>query len=64
MGDEHSLGFTVHMNDPMPPQYFVRVVSDTWLGSEVLMPVSFWHLVQPEQFPALTELLDMQVGSE
>ncbi|CAM9692804.1 unnamed protein product, partial [Phaeothamnion confervicola] len=29
--DEHAVSFTVPLTDPLPPQYFVRVVSDRWL---------------------------------
>lgn len=48
--------------EPLPPLYFVRVVSDRWLGSETVLPVSFRHLVLPEKYPPPTELLDLQVG--
>ncbi|VDM67200.1 unnamed protein product [Strongylus vulgaris] len=46
--------------DPLPPLYFVRVVSDRWLGSETVLPISFRHLVLPEKYPPPTELLDLQ----
>lgn len=58
--EEHSINFTIPIFDPMPPQYFVRVVSDRWLGSEVVLPISFRHLFLPEKYPAPTELLDLQ----
>ena len=58
--DEHSLSFTVPIAEPLPPQYFVRVVSDTWLGCEAVLPVSFRHLILPEKFAPPTELLDLQ----
>lgn len=57
---EHIVTFTVPIQDPMPPQYFIRVVSDRWLGSETVLPVSFRHLILPQPFPAPTELLDLQ----
>ena len=41
-------------------QYFIRVVSDRWIGSETLLPVSFRHLLLPEKCPPPTELLDLQ----
>eukprot|EP00730_Choanoeca_flexa_P002247 TRINITY_DN10972_c0_g1_i1.p1 TRINITY_DN10972_c0_g1~~TRINITY_DN10972_c0_g1_i1.p1 ORF type:complete len:1796 (+),score=582.18 TRINITY_DN10972_c0_g1_i1:116-5389(+) len=56
----HYLEFFVPIGEPMPPQYFIRVVSDRWLGSESSLPVSFRHLILPEKFPAHTELLDLQ----
>eukprot|EP00043_Microstomoeca_roanoka_P014404 m.142887 g.142887 ORF g.142887 m.142887 type:complete len:2149 (-) comp16005_c1_seq1:147-6593(-) len=57
---DHILEFFVPIGDPLPPQYFVRVVSDRWIGSETLLPISFRHLILPERFPPPTELLDLQ----
>lgn len=48
------------ITEPLPPQYFVRVVSDRWLGAENQLPISFRHLLLPEKFPMHTELLDLQ----
>eukprot|EP00958_Prasinococcus_capsulatus_P026621 scaffold4916_cov371-Prasinococcus_capsulatus_cf.AAC.3 len=58
--DDHTLTFTVPVTDPMPPQYFVRVVSDKWIGSASHLPISFRHLLLPEKFAPPTELLDLQ----
>ncbi|PON97647.1 U5 small nuclear ribonucleoprotein 200 kDa helicase [Trema orientale] len=58
--EDHILNFTVPIYEPLPPQYFVRVVSDSWLGSQTVLPVSFRHLVLPEKYPPPTELLDLQ----
>ena len=52
--------FTIPMMTPVPPQYFIKVVSDRWLNSETQLPVSFRHLLLPEKYPAHTELLDLQ----
>lgn len=30
--DEHTLKFFVSVFEPLPPQYFIRIVSDKWLG--------------------------------
>jgi len=57
---EHVLTFTIPIFDPLPPQYFVRVVSDRWLGADVVLPMSFRHLLLPEKFAPPTELLDLQ----
>lgn len=46
--------------EPLPPLYFIRMVSDRWLGSETVLPVSFRHLILPEKYPPPTELLDLQ----
>eukprot|EP00299_Pterocystis_sp_00344_P017283 c8663_g1_i1.p1 GENE.c8663_g1_i1~~c8663_g1_i1.p1 ORF type:complete len:1193 (-),score=289.98 c8663_g1_i1:9-3494(-) len=58
--DEHPVSFFVPLMDPLPPQYFVRVVSDRWLHAEAILPISFRHLILPEKYPAPTELLDLQ----
>jgi len=58
--EEAYLSFTVELADPLPPQYFVRVVSDKWLGAEATLPVSFRHLLLPERNPPPVELLDLQ----
>lgn len=58
--EDHVINFTVPILDPLPPQYFVRVVSDRWLHSEVVQPISFRNLILPNKFPPPTELLDLQ----
>lgn len=57
---EHTLNFTVAITEPLPPQYFIRVVSDRWINAQTLLPVSFRHLILPEKYPPHTELLDLQ----
>ncbi|KAM1767239.1 hypothetical protein ACFX12_045349 [Malus domestica] len=58
--EDHTLNFTVPIYEPLPPQYYIRVVSDRWLGSETALPVSFRHLILPDKYPPPTELLDLQ----
>lgn len=59
--EEDSLvSFTLPISEPLPPQYFIRVVSDKWLGCESTLPVSFRHLILPEKYPPPTELHDLQ----
>ncbi|CAO2814579.1 unnamed protein product [Amaranthus hypochondriacus] len=58
--EDHTLNFTVPISEPLPPQYFILVVSDRWLGSQTVLPVSFRHLILPEKYPPPTELLDLQ----
>ena len=58
--NEHLVEFTVPITEPMPPNYFITVLSDRWLQSETKIPVSFEKLVLPEKFPAHTPLLDLQ----
>jgi Sec63 Brl domain len=57
---DHPVSFTVPIPEPLPPQFFIRVVSDRWLGSESIVPVSFRNVVLPERFHPPTELLDLQ----
>ncbi|XP_017773161.1 PREDICTED: putative U5 small nuclear ribonucleoprotein 200 kDa helicase [Nicrophorus vespilloides] len=58
--DEHLVKFFVPIFEPLPPQYFLRVVSDRWIGAETQLPVSFRHLILPEKNFPHTELLDLQ----
>jgi len=58
--NEHSIVFTVPIMDPLPPSYFIRVLSDRWLHSESVLPVSFNNMILPPKFPPPTELLDLQ----
>lgn len=58
--NEHLVEFTVPVNEPMPPNYFISLVSDRWMHSETKIAVSFQKLVLPERFPPHTPLLDMQ----
>jgi len=52
-----SIVFTIPIFEPLPSQYYVRVISDRWLGSEMTFPVSFQHLILPEKHPPHTGLL-------
>eukprot|EP01130_Rhizamoeba_saxonica_P004092 TRINITY_DN1684_c0_g1_i1.p1 TRINITY_DN1684_c0_g1~~TRINITY_DN1684_c0_g1_i1.p1 ORF type:complete len:2137 (-),score=539.86 TRINITY_DN1684_c0_g1_i1:63-5960(-) len=58
--EEHDVQFTVPLSEPLPPQYFIKVISDRWIGSVSTMPISFRHLILPEKFPPHTGLLDLQ----
>ncbi|KAI0164808.1 Sec63 Brl domain-containing protein [Xylariaceae sp. FL1272] len=58
--NEHLVDFFVPITDPMPPNYFLSVVSDRWMHSETRLPVSFQKLILPEKFPPHTALLDLQ----
>ena len=58
--NEHLVEFTVPVTEPMPPNYFITILSDRWLQSETKLAVSFEKLVLPEKFPAHTSLLDLQ----
>uniref|UniRef100_A0A336M1D6 U5 small nuclear ribonucleoprotein 200 kDa helicase n=1 Tax=Culicoides sonorensis TaxID=179676 RepID=A0A336M1D6_CULSO len=58
--DEHLVKFFVPVFEPLPPQYFLRIISDRWIASETQLPVSFRHLILPEKTMPPTELLDLQ----
>lgn len=58
--DEHFVTITVPISEPVPPNYYISVISDRWLQSETRLPVSFQHLIRPEAFPPHTALLDLQ----
>lgn len=58
--NEHVVDFTVPLTDPMPPNYFVSVISDRWIHSETRLAVPFLKLILPERFPPHTELLELQ----
>lgn len=58
--NEHIVEFTVPITEPMPPNYFVTVVSDRWMHAETKIAVSFQKLILPEKFPAHTPVLDLQ----
>ena len=58
--NEHLVEFTVPITEPMPPNYFISLISDRWMHSETKLAVSFQKLVLPERFPAHTPLLDLQ----
>lgn len=58
--NEHIVEFTVPITEPMPPNYFISVISDRWMHSETRLAVSFQELFLPEKFPPHTELLNLQ----
>ncbi|KAI6134777.1 putative RNA helicase [Pisolithus croceorrhizus] len=58
--DEHNVTITAPMFEPVPPNYYISVVSDRWLHAETRLPISFKHLILPEKFPPPTPLLDLQ----
>jgi activating signal cointegrator complex subunit 3 len=57
--EAHKLTFTIPIFEPLPPQYFLCWVSDHWLGSQDRIPISFQHLILPEEHPPHTALLDL-----
>lgn len=58
--DDHELNFTIPLSDPLPPQIYIRAVSDRWLGAETVTPISFQHLIRPDTEAIYTPLLNLQ----
>ncbi|XP_071445378.1 activating signal cointegrator 1 complex subunit 3 [Hetaerina americana] len=58
--EAQELVMTIPLVEPLPPQYYVRAISDHWLGSEVYVPLTFQHLILPETHPPHTDLLSLQ----
>jgi hypothetical protein len=65
--ETQKLGFTIPLpksestTDGLPAQIFIKATSDRWIGSEVIIPVSFKHLILPEHDRAPhTDLLDLR----
>ncbi|XP_006459706.1 hypothetical protein AGABI2DRAFT_219047 [Agaricus bisporus var. bisporus H97] len=58
--DEHNVTITVPMSEPVPPNYYISIISDRWLQSETRLPISFKHLILPAKFPPPTALLELQ----
>jgi pre-mRNA-splicing helicase BRR2 len=48
------------MFEPVPPNYYICIVSDRWLHAETRLLISFKHLILPKKFPKPTPLLDLQ----
>ncbi|KAG0045399.1 hypothetical protein BGZ83_009400 [Gryganskiella cystojenkinii] len=60
LGQPQVITFTIPVIEPLPPQIFVRAVSDKWIGAESVHAISFKHLILPELYPPHTDLLDLQ----
>ncbi|KAF9306760.1 hypothetical protein BGZ74_003618 [Mortierella antarctica] len=60
LGQVQTITFTIPVMEPLPPQIFVRAVSDKWIGAESVHAISFKHLILPELYPPHTDLLDLQ----
>lgn len=58
--EEQVVVLTVPILEPLPPAYFIRVVSDRWLHSSSVLPISLNTMILPAKFPPPTELLDLQ----
>ena len=57
---DHLVEFTVPIQEPMPPNYFITVVSDRWMSASYRLPISFRKLILPPKNPSHTPVLDLQ----
>ncbi|XP_078001399.1 activating signal cointegrator 1 complex subunit 3-like [Glandiceps talaboti] len=58
--EPQELVFTIPIFEPLPSQYYVRAISDRWIGASCVCAISFQHLILPEKHPPHTELLNLQ----
>ena len=57
--NEKRLNFIVPIINPLPPQYFIRIISDFWLNCEKTLPIYFKYLILPEKFPSFSKLYEL-----
>jgi len=57
--EQHEMVFTIPVIEPLPPQYYVRITSDRWVGCSDLIPVSFQHLLLPQTYSPNTDLFNL-----
>lgn len=58
-GEARSIEFTIPVREPLPPQYYIRCVSDSWVGCESVAALSFKDLILPTLVAAQMDLLDV-----
>lgn len=58
-GEMIQVTFTIPVSDPPPAQYWLRITSDRWMGSEMVEAINFQHLILPDSHPPHTDLLDL-----
>lgn len=58
--EEVKISFTIPVSEPLPSSYYVKIISDRWIGSEVTVSVSFKGLILPQQYPPDTKLLRVE----
>jgi replicative superfamily II helicase len=63
-----TLELIIPVFEPLPQQYYIRIVSDNWVGCESLIPVSFKHVLleglsSPTFFTNLFDLTPLPVRS-
>lgn len=57
MNKPREIEVTIPIREPLPSQYYIRVISDRWVGCERIFEVSFKDLILPIMEPTHTDLL-------
>ncbi|RIB18575.1 Sec63 Brl domain-containing protein [Gigaspora rosea] len=59
LGETQKACFAIPIQEPLPPQIFIKVVSDRWIGAETIHPISLQNLILPDNIHQHTELLNL-----
>lgn len=51
---DYTCSITVPLFENLHPLYYIKVISDRWLNSETIMPISFKNLILPERFSGIS----------
>lgn len=57
--EARTIEFTIPVREPLPAQYYIRTVSDSWVGCQNVVALSFKHLILPTLVTPQTELLNV-----
>ena len=52
--------FIVPLFEILHPLYYIKVISDRWVCSDNVLPLSFKSMILPSRFPAPNDILDLQ----
>lgn len=55
-----STQFIVPLYEVMHPLYYIKVISDRWVCSDNVLPLSFKNMILPSKFSPPQEILDLQ----
>lgn len=53
-GEPQTIVFTIPIFEPLPSQYYIKAVSDRWLGAEAICIINFQNLILPQRHPPHT----------
>ena len=55
-----STQFIVPLYEIMHPLYYIKIISDRWICSDNILPLSFKNMILPAKFSPPQEILDLQ----